>query len=208
MARLARWLTDLPKVYLAAAGLIVLGLALMVPRGLRMLDFVQEARFAAAHNFQAGHPSPDLLRPWMTLRYVAAAYAVPQAYLFDALGIQPRKETSLLSISRLNQMQRLGQVDGQPALLGQVRAAILQYQAAPVVTGLLERQVEDWMTIQYLANSTGLSPELFFQELGVPADGHAYQPVGFLSDVLDYPGGPPALAQALQRIVDAHTGPP
>lgn len=57
-------------------------------------------RYAQQHNFQAGNPSPDLLQPWMSIRHIATMYAVPQGYLFEALNIQPQRETSLMSIER------------------------------------------------------------------------------------------------------------
>jgi hypothetical protein len=84
-----------------------------------------------------------------------------------------------------------------------ISEAILAYRANPVATGLLERHVEDWMTVQYIANSSGIRAETIFQAIGIPADGNAYKPLGFLSNEVNYPGGPKALAAAIQKIVDA-----
>jgi hypothetical protein len=188
--------------------LILIGVVIMIPRGIGLLSFSKEARYAAEHDFAAGNLSPDLLRPWMSIRYISVAYAVPQAYLFDATGIEPRKEASMLSLQRLNRQMHLGQVDGEPALMQRVRDGILAYRADPVVTGLIEQRVEDWMTVQYISNSTGIPAETMFAATGLPAKGNANKPLGFLSDQSGYPGGVKALVAAVQKVVDAQSGEP
>jgi hypothetical protein len=188
--------------------LILIGVVIMVPRGIGLFSFSKEARYAVEHDFAGGNLSPNLLRPWMSIRYISVAYAVPQAYLFDAAGIEPRKETSMLSLQRLNKQMRLGQVDGEPALMQKVRDGILAYRADPVVTGLIEQRVEDWMTVQYISNSTGIPVETIFAATGLPAKGNANKPLGFLSDQTSYPGGVKALVAAVQKVVDAQSGEP
>jgi hypothetical protein len=205
MKKLASKLT--PIQWLAVL-LILIGVAIMIPKAVGMFDFSKEARYAAEHDFAAGNLSPDLLRPWMSVRYISVAYSVPQAYLFDAAGIQPRKETSMLSLQRLNKQMHLGQLDGEPALMQKVREAILAYRADPVVTGLIEQRVEDWMTIQYISNSTGIPVETIFAGTGLPADDNANKPLGFLSDQASYPGGNRALIAAIQKVVDAQGAKP
>jgi hypothetical protein len=205
MKKLASKLT--PIQWLAVL-LILIGVAIMIPRAVGMFDFSKEARFAAEHHFAAGNLSPDLLRPWMSIRYISVAYAVPQAYLFDAAGIQPRKETSMLSLERLNKQMRLGQVDGEPALMQKVRDGILAYRAGPVVTGLIEKRVEDWMTVQYISNSTGIPVETIFAATGLPAEGNANKPLGFLSDQTGYPGGVKVLVADIQKVVDTQATDP
>lgn len=195
--------SKLSLVQWLAITLIVGGLLIMIPKAKGMFDFYKEVRYAQENDFAAGNLSPELLRPWMSLQYVAAAYAVPQAYLYDAIQLQPRKETSLLGINRLNQELGLGQTNGEPALLTTVREAIIEYRAHPVVTGLLEKHVEDWMTVQYIANSSGIPALVIFEELGLPAEDNTFKPLGFLGDELDYPGGPKALIAAVQKIVEA-----
>ena len=208
MKSLIEKIKSISIVQVIALVLIIGGIAIMVPRARGMFDFYQEARYAADNNFQAGNLSPDLIRPWMSLRYVAAAYAVPQKYLFDVLHIQPRKETSLIGLARLNQQMQLGQVDGQPALLKHVKTAILAYRANPVVTGLVENKVEDWMNAAYIANSSGIPAETLLQAAGIPAAGNEYKPLGFLSDEVHYTGGLKALVAAVQKIVDAQAAKP
>lgn len=183
--------------------LIVLGVAIMIPKAKGMIEFYKETRYAAENDFAAGNLSPDLIRPWMSLSYIAAAYAVPQQYLYDAANISPKKETSMLGINRINQRMNLGVVNGQPALLKTIREAIISYRVNPVVTGLLEKQVEDWMTMQYIANSTGIPVETFFKAINIPAAGNAFKPLGFLSDEMKFIGGKKALIAEVQKIVDA-----
>lgn len=199
MKKIYNFLT--PIQWLAIA-LIIIGVAIMIPKANGMLDFYKESRYAAENDFAAGNLSPDLIRPWMSLSYIAAAYAVPQQYLYDATNINPKKETSMMGINRLNQRMNLGSIDGQPALLKTIRAAILAYRENPVATGLLEREVEDWMTMQYIANSTGVPVETYFIAVNIPAAGNAYKPLGFLSDEMKYSGGKKALIAEVQKIVD------
>ena len=183
--------------------LIIVGIAIMIPKAKGMFDFYKETRYAAENDFAAGNLSPNLIRPWMSLSYIAAAYAVPQQYLYDTANINPKKETSMMGINRLNQRMNLGAIDGQPALLKTIRAAILAYRENPVATGLLEKEVDDWMTMQYIANSTGVPVETFFNAVNMPTAGNAYKPLGFLSDEIKYSGGKKALIAEVQKIVDA-----
>jgi len=202
MKRFSEKLPRISRLQLFALGLVVLGIAIMIPRAWDMLDFYKKVRYAQQHNFQAGNPSPDLLQPWMSTRYIAATYAVPQGYLFEAMNIQPKRETSLMSIERLNRELGLGTLNGQPVLLGSVRATIVAYRANPVATGLLERKVENWMTVQYIANSTGIPAQDIFEAIGLPMEGNAHKPLGLLSREVDYPGGSQALTNAIQKVVE------
>jgi hypothetical protein len=193
---------SISKIQWLAVALIVIGLTIMIPKAMGMVDFYKEASYAAKHDFASGNLSPDLIRPWMSLRYIAVAYAVPQLYLYDAADITPRKETSMIALDRLNQQMKLGQVDGQPALMKTIREAILAYRTNPVVTGLLEQHAEDWMTVQYISNSTGVPVEIIFAGIGLPSEGNANKPLGFLSNEMDYSGGPRALVAAVQNVLD------
>jgi len=194
-------LKSISKVQILAIVLIILGVVIMAFKVQGMSDFYKEVNYAVEHDFAAGNPSPELLRPWMTIRYISVAYAVPQEYLFDATRIQPKKENSMLALERLNQQMGLGQVGGQPALMKTVQGAILAYRANPVATGLIEQNVEGWMTVAYIANSIGVPAETILQEVGISPEGNAYKPLGFLSDEVNYPGGEDALVEAIQKIV-------
>jgi hypothetical protein len=196
-------ISKLTPIQWLAVALILVGVAIMISKARGMFDFYKEARYASENNFAAGNLSPDLLRPWMSIRYISVAYAVPQKYLFESLKIQPGKETSMIALNRLNSQLGLGKVDGQPALLKAVRESILEYRAHPVVTGLIEQHVEDWMSVQYIANSSGIPALVIFDEIGIPFEGNAFKPLGFLSDQVNYAGGTKALIAAVQKIVDA-----
>jgi len=196
-------ISKLTPVQWIAVALIVIGLAVMIPRAKGMLDFSKEVRYAQENNFAAGNVSPDLIRPWMSIRYISVAFAVPQKYLFDSAKIQPRKETSMIGLNRLNQQMGLGKVDNQPVLMKTIHDAIVEYRAHPVVTGLIEQYVEEWMTVQYIANSSGIPASVIFEAVGVPWEGNAFKPLGFLSKEVNYPGGTRALLAAIQKVVDA-----
>jgi hypothetical protein len=196
-------ISRLTPIQWLAVILILIGVSIMVPKARGMVEFYREAQYATVNRFHEGNPSPDLLRPWMSMRYISVAYAVPQKYLFDTAGIQPRKETSMVGINRLNNQLGLGKVDGQPALMKTIREAILAYRANPVATGLIEQHVEGWMTVAYIANSTGIPAETILQGAGIPVDGNAYATLGFLSDKVNYPGKERALVATIQKIVDA-----
>jgi hypothetical protein len=203
MKSLINKLKSISKVQLFAIILIIVGLSIMIPKGLGMFEFYKEVQYATNNNFQAGNPSPNLLRPWMSIRYISVAYAVPQKYLFEAANIQPKEENSMIALNRLNNQMKLGKLNGEPTLIKTIRDAIIAYRASPVVTGLIERKVSDWMNVQYIANSTGIPAETIFQEIGIPMDGNAYLPLGYLSDTVNYTGGSKALVSALQKIVDS-----
>jgi hypothetical protein len=194
---------SISKVQWLAVALIVIGVAIMIPKAMGMVEFYKESRYAAENDFSAGNLSPDLIRPWMSLRYIAVAYAVPQLYLYDAASIKPHPETSMLSLNRLNQQMELGQTEGQPALMKTVRDAILAYRANPIVTGFLEQEAHDWMTVQYISNSTGVPVETIFAGIGLPVQGNAHKPLGFLSETANYSGGTKALVAAVQKVLDA-----
>lgn len=201
MNKIRAFIKSISLIQWIAAALILGGLAIMIPRALGMRSMGREVRYAIENNFEAGNPSPDLIRPWMSIRYVAANYGVPQKYLMDAASIPVRKETSLLSIKRLNEQMGLGRVDDQPELIGTFKKAVLAYRADPVHPGLLERRVEDWMTVQYVANSTGISAEQIFAAIGISQAGNEFVPLGVLSSRVKYSGGPKALTQAVGQAV-------
>ncbi|MEI7845216.1 MAG: hypothetical protein WCK35_05370 [Chloroflexota bacterium] len=194
---------SISKIQILALVLIVAGLGIMVSKGLGMFEFYKEVRYAQENNFKAGNLSTDLLRPWMTLRYISVSYAVPQKYLFDEAGIKPKKENSMISVSRLNAQMNLGGVKGRPVLLSTIGDAINKYRANPVATGFIEQHVSDWMSIQYIANSTGISAQIIFDELGISMVGNAYMPLGYLSDTVSFAGGPKALVAEVQKIIDS-----
>jgi hypothetical protein len=204
MKRLIQSLRSISKVYVLAAIIIVVGLAIMIPKGLGMFEFFREINYAGSNHFQAGNPSTDLIRPWMSIRYIAVAYGVPQEYLYDAVHIRPSPETSMLAITRLNRQLKLGKTNDEPQLMQVIRDAVIKYRKEPLITGLLEGRVEGWMTVQYISNSTGIPMEEIFKGISLPMEGNQYLILDFMSDSLHYPGGKKALIAAIQAVVDAH----
>ena len=146
-------------------------------------------QFARQNDFDAGNLDVALVQPWMTMRYIAEAYAVPQIYLFDQLDIPMRRQTRRLPIERLNRRFQLGNVDGEPAIVEMIQRAILDYRQTPVVTGLAEGKVQHWMNIQYIANSTGIPVEALFDAVAIPMEGNVFKPLGWLVDSTEYEPG-------------------
>ena len=198
---MSRFLGRFTRIQWMALGLMLIGVALMAVKGAGLLNSAREARYAVENNFSAGDLDPALIRPWMNVRYISSAYAVPQKYLFEALGVTPGKETSLIALERLNKQHNLGKNGEKPAILQKVVEAVNTYRANPVTTGLIEREVEDWMTIQYVANSTGITAEELAASAGIPLEGNLNKPIGVVADQTDYPGGAKALANALNEFV-------
>ncbi len=196
-------LKSLTKIQVLAIALILIGAGVMVTRGRGMMASSREVQYARNHNFAAGNLSPDLIRPWMSLRYIAVSYAIPQKYLYDAIGVQARPETSMLGVNRLNRQMGLGQTNGEPVLTAKIRQAIIDYRAHPAPTGLLEQQVEGWMSMQYIANSTGVAAETILQELHLPADANNLnKPLDVTAGEVNYTGGPRQLVADVQAIID------
>jgi hypothetical protein len=195
-------LKSLTKIQIIALVVIIFGVIFMISKAMGMVEIYQEGKFAFENNFAEGDVSPDLLRPWMTIRFISTSYAVPQAYIFDQANIQPRKETTLISLERLNQQMQLGEINNEPVLVNTMREIILSYRANPIATGLIEQEVQDWMTIQYVANSTGISADAILEYVEIPPEGNAYFPIGYLSEIANYEGGKSALIKKIQEIVD------
>lgn len=187
--------------------LIIIGLPFMVRSARSAMGSYRAMQFAAEHNFDAGNPDIELVSPWMNIRYIAEAYTVPQSFLFDEMGIKMTRSASELPLGRLNQRFKFGDSkNGGPALVDIVRNAIVAYHENPVVTGLSEKRVQKWMNIQYIANSTGIATELFFDELGIPQEGHLYMPLPRLVDQAGYEPGTDNMIKTLERVIDMRGG--
>jgi len=195
---------SISKIQILAIVLLVVGVAVMIPRGVGMYNNYRESEYARQNNFIDGNPSLDLIRPWMSIRYVAVAYGVPQKYLMETLEIPVRIETSMMSLDRLNAHMHMQTSDGQLEIIDKLREAIRSYRANPVATGLLEGHIQDWMTVQYIANSTGVPTETICKEIGIPMEKNAFLPLRYLGNAVDYPGGWKALARDIEKAVDAH----
>lgn len=199
------------KIYLLAAILIVIGVSLVIHFGRGMFNAYRAMEFARQNNFDAGNPDPDLVRPWMDIRYIAVAFTVPQEFLFAELGIPMERRNSEIPLYRLNDEFKFGRSDQSdrpyPAIVDKVRDAIVKYRENPVPTGLREGGVRPWMSVQYISNSTGIPAEVIFEQIGLPMDDYAFMPLDRLSDEVHYHHGVRALVDKIQHVVDTYEAP-
>jgi len=191
---------------LLAITLIALGLALTAFFGLRAATSFQRVRYIRQQGLDRGAASVDAIRPWMTIRFIAVAYAVPEEYLYSWLVIPFERRNADRPLGQLNNDYKLGQSPNgnYPAIIDSAKAAISSYRANPVVTGL--RDVRPWMSIHYIANSTGVPEDYLFQRIGVPISGNRDKPLDFLGKEQHYPGGPEGLTTAVAQALTEYPG--
>jgi hypothetical protein len=182
---------------LIVAGLIIAGFfAVRAVRSFRTLQYIRQ------QGLDRGTASVDAIRPWMTIRFVAVAYAVPEEYLYSALSIPFERRSRDQSLGELNRIYELGHVPGGTELVSVQRArdAVTAYRENPVATGL--RDVRPWMSVRYVANSAGVDEASIFAAIGLPAAGNENKPLDLLSEELHYRGGPRALAEAVASALE------
>lgn len=147
--------------------IVLLGVWLMTFFGTRTLRAYREFAYAREQGLLNGTASVDAIQPWMTIRYVAVAYAVPEEYIYAKLGIPFDRRSEREPLGRVGR-PRPG--DGPPpgdnatpapdpqaarnAIVNQMREIILAYRENPVAPGL--RDIRPWMSLAYIANSTGV----------------------------------------------------
>jgi hypothetical protein len=123
-------MTEQPRHRLSRVGLaltvalIILGLGMVLFFGLRAH---RDYRRLHERGLSPGVTDVEAIRGWMTLPYIAHAYGVPQARLFDELGL-PQAGNERLSIRQLAEKYHR-----DPAQVREeVQQAILDYrQASP-----------------------------------------------------------------------------
>ena len=181
---------------LLTIGVIAIGLAIAGFFGIRTVTSARQLQYIRQQGLDRGNASIDAIRPWMTVRFIAVAYAVPEEYIYSALEIpfdQRRPDTSL---GELNKQFELGHSpNNELAIIDKTKAAITAFRENPVATGL--RDVRPWMSIRYIANSTGVPAQAIFEAIGLPAADNEYKPLDLLSKEQHYPGGPKALVEAV-----------
>jgi hypothetical protein len=72
-----------------------------------------------------GTTDVEVIRGWMTMPYIATAYGVPEAYLFQELAI-PAEKNQQKSLSQINRDYAFGK---QGVIVEAVKAAIKKYQS-------------------------------------------------------------------------------
>lgn len=202
-------LKAISKIKLLAVVLIGIGLLFTIRYSIGTFRAYRAFEYAQANDFEAGNVDPDLIRPWMNIRYIAVVFAVPQEFLFAELGIPMERRNNNVRLNQLNdQFFEQETRDGQLIIVDKLQDAIIKYRENPITTGLRERGVRPWMSVQYISNSTGIPPETIFEQIGVPMEGNAFIPLERLSAEVRYRGGPRALVEDIQQIVDTYEASP
>ena len=183
----------------AAIALIVVGLVVVVVYGIRSVRSYQQLQYIQEQGLDDGSADVDAIRGWMTIRYIGVAYAVPEEYIYAELDIPFERRKRDEPLGRLNREYNLGlSAKGDyPVLVDQVQAAIIAYRENPVATGLDD--IRGWMSILYIANSTGIPEDYLLKQLDVSSDdNNLYKPLERLARDVDYEGGGRALTEAIK----------
>ena len=207
---------SLSRRHVLTVALILLGVGLSAYYGNRTVESYQHLRFIQEQGFDSGDANLDAIRPWMTVHFVAAAYAVPKEYIYAELGIDAERHRRDIDLRRLNDELHLGRssLGAYPAVIDRLREIIRAYRADPIVTGLSD--LRGWMTLEYIANSTGVPAATIVDELGLnerarelsAEDGldrkievSVYRPLSELARDLRYPRGPRGLGEDIQAVI-------
>ena len=78
---------SLTKLQILAIVLVVVGLGLVIFFGMRSYRSFRAMQYIREQGLDVGAADLDAIRPWMTVRFVAVAYGVPQEYIFAQLDI-------------------------------------------------------------------------------------------------------------------------
>ena len=195
---------SISKLQVVAIVLVLIGLGLVIFFGIRTVRSYRELQYIQEVGFDEGTAELDAIRPWMTPKFVAVAYAVPQEFLFAELGIPFDRWNSNEALGELNKEFDFGKPPDKESMIiiDKVRAAIEKYRENPVPTGL-EGDVRAWMSIQYISNSTGVPVEFILEQIDL-LDGNTNIPLDMLNDETDYPGGRRALVEAVQNALNKY----
>lgn len=191
---------------LLAIVLVLVGLGLVIIFGIRSYRSFQTMRYIQEQGLDAGTADVDAIQPWMTIRFVAVAYAVPQEYIFAELDIPFDRRDSNAILGDLNRKYDFGRPAerGEPPILDKVREAILAYRANPVATGLRD-DVRPWMSVRYIANSTGIPEAYIFEQIGLPAAGNESKPLDRLDHEYKF-GGRREIVEAVKEALAEYYG--
>lgn len=125
-ARWTRW---------AAVAIFALALLPTLAFGLRTTRSFQLLRSA----YEAGAPETSSIRPWMTLRYVATRYRVPEDGLIARLGLAPETDAEL-SLRSLAERDALSPID----YVRRIQQAVADV-APPAASGPPD-ETSDWLS--------------------------------------------------------------
>ncbi|TWU25219.1 hypothetical protein Pla52o_15170 [Novipirellula galeiformis] len=196
--------------------LVLVGLGLVFYFGARTLESYRQLRFIQEQGFDTGDADVNAIHPWMTIHFIAAAYAVPQEYIYAELGVNANERRRNIDVKHLNEELRLGpsETGDYPAVIDRLRQIILAYHENPVATGLSD--VRPWMTLEYIANSSGIPTTTMVDELGLDefaeqespsnesasnAEVYIHKPLEELAHELRYPRGPRGLIEDIKAVI-------
>ena len=188
--------------------LIILGVGLTLIYGVRTVRSYRQLQFIREQGLDDGTADVDAIRPWMTIRYIGVAFAVPEEYIYAELDIPFDRRNRDHTLGQLNRDYELGTspLGDYPAIMDQAQQAIRTYRQNPVATGLDD--IRPWMTVRYIANSTGVPEAYIFEQIDILPEGNGSKPLDLLSREARYEGGPRALSDTIRRILaDYEAGP-
>lgn len=197
---------------------IVLGLLVTVVFGLRSVRSFRQVRYIQQQGLDTGTASVDAIQPWMTIRFIAVAYAVPEEYLYSALDIpfdrrNANRPLGLISPAPPSPPAPQGS-DAAPAptpvpdwgsqIVENAKAAVLAYRVDPIATGL--REVRPWMSLRYISNSLGIPMDEIYSKTGLSPEIEADKPLELVAEEEQYPGGARALSDNVAKALGLETG--
>lgn len=192
--RARRWLTAV----FVLGGLVLIGIY-----GLRTFRSFNQVRYANNEGLTDGTASVDAIRGWMTIRYIGVAYAVPEEYIFAQLEIPFERRNRDDTIRELNHEYQFGREEESRTLNIEtaIQEAILAYRENPITVTL--EDIRGWMTIRYIAASTGVPETFIFDAIGIPmAEDNEFKQLRRLDREYRFGGGDEledAIAAALAR---------
>jgi len=195
--------------------LILIGLLITVIFGIRSVHSFRQVRYIQQQGLDAGTASVDAIQPWMTIRFIAVAYAVPEEYLYSALEIpfDRRNANRPLGLippvppsppSHQGNEPTPAPADSDSGIVEEAKAAVLAYRADPVATGL--REVRPWMSLRYISNSLGISLDEIYSKTGLSPEIEADKPLELVAEEEQYPGGARALSDDVAKALGLETG--
>jgi hypothetical protein len=193
---------------LLTIGVIALGLVIAGFFGIRTITAARQLQYIRQQGLDRGSASVDAIRPWMTVRFIAVAYAVPEEYIYSALDIPFDRRRPDNSLGEINKEFQMGNspTNNELVIIDKAKTAITAYRKNPVATGLPD--VRPWMSIRYIANSTGVPEQDIFAAISISAADNEYKPLDLLGKEQHYPGGPKALVDAVTSALAQHKDTP
>jgi len=195
------------KKCMAIALLIIGGLFISI-YSWRSYRAYQQWQYIQHEGIDKGYANVGAIRPWMTMRYVGVAYAVPQEYIFQHLNIPSNHKNSNKTIKVLAQnypFQPQSENNNVSEFIGKVGDIINAYRQYPVASGI--KDIRPWMTLQYIANSTGIPIETLFSQLNITADNdNEFKPLKYLASEIGFQGGISNLIDNIEKISSRDQG--